>query len=100
MSRFLTTNLGKQTGAYSQCSKTTYEGVASKLSVSEQGVTRLDGARGKKQVWRPPCSNVRPFGSKVTVFKEVLVTLLGLFGARGIVTSPRYAPVPRSLVSS
>jgi len=23
-----------------------------------RGVTRLDGARGKKQVWRPPCSNL------------------------------------------
>jgi len=44
------------------------------------GVRRLDGARGKKQVWRP-CSNVRSFGSKCTVLKKVLVTLLGFFSA-------------------
>ena len=29
----------------------------------------------------PPCSNLRPFRSKFTVLKKVLVTLLGLFGA-------------------
>jgi len=33
----------------------------------------------------PQYSNLRPFGSKWTVLKEVLVTLLGLFSARGIV---------------
>ena len=45
---------------------------------------RLDGARGKKQVWRPHVRN-RSFGRKCTVLKKVLVTLLGLFGARGII---------------
>jgi len=29
----------------------------------------------------PPCSNLRSFGSKCTVLKEVLVILLGLSGA-------------------
>jgi len=33
----------------------------------------------------PPCSNPRSFGSKCTVLKKVLVTLLGLFGAWRIV---------------
>jgi len=43
-----------------------------------RGTRRLDGARGKKQVWRTHVPN-RSFGSKCTVFKKVLVTLLGLF---------------------
>jgi len=34
-------------------------------TVPRRGVTRLDGARGKKQVWR--CSNLRSFGSKFAV---------------------------------
>jgi len=45
------------------------------------GALRLDGARGKKQVWR---TNVRTWGlseASVTVLKKILVTLLGLFGA-------------------
>ena len=33
----------------------------------------------------PPCSNLRFFGSKFIVFKESTLTLLGLFGARGVV---------------
>ena len=45
-----------------------------------KGVTRLNSARGKKQVWRPHVRN-RSFGSKYTILKKVLVTLLGLFGA-------------------
>ena len=70
-----------------------------------RGVTRLDGAWGKKQVWRPPCSNLGSFGSKHAVLKKVLVTLLGnfrrlpqrfapppkWFGARGVV-SPSLRP--------
>jgi len=34
----------------------------------------------------PVCSNLRSFGSKCTVLKKALVTLLRFFGARGIVT--------------
>jgi len=56
-------------------------------------VARFDGARDKKQVWRPPYSNRRSFGSKCTVLKKVLATFLGLFGtpqrfgARGVAPS-------------
>jgi len=39
-------------------------------TVLHRGVPRLDGARGKKQVWRPPCSNLRSFGSECTVLKK------------------------------
>jgi len=42
-----------------------------------RGVTRLDGALGKA----PSCLNLRSYGSKFTVLKEVFVTLLGIFGA-------------------
>jgi len=66
-----------------------------------RGVTRSDGARGKKQVWRPLCLNLRSFGSKFTVLKKVLATLLGLFVATRSGSAPgqlcpfRYAaPVP------
>ena len=50
-----------------------------------------------------PCSNLRYFGSKCTVLKKVLVTLLGLFRALCIQSvsgkwcspsHPRYAPDP------
>jgi len=37
------------------------------LRPQTRGVMRLDGARGKNQVWRPPCSNLRSFGSKCAV---------------------------------
>jgi len=40
-----------------------------------RGVMRLDGARSKA----PPCLNLRSYGSKFTVLKEVFVTLLGNF---------------------
>jgi len=36
---------------------------------------------GAKSKFGAPCSNMRSFGSKSTVMKKVLVTLLGLFGA-------------------
>jgi len=53
------------------------------------GVTRLDGARGKKQVWRPRgrtgAHMVEPelFRNKIYCTEEssLLVTMLGLFGA-------------------
>jgi len=58
------------------------------------GVTRLDGARDKKQVCRPHVRTCRRFGSKCTVLKKVLGTFLRLFGARGVVPPlpPPYAP--------
>jgi len=36
----------------------------------------------------PPCSNLRSFGSKCTVLKKVLVTLLGLLGERRSDSAP------------
>jgi len=61
-----------------------------------RGVTRLDGARRKKQVWRP---HVRTWGfSEATVFKKVLVTLLVRFGPlRGHSASPRSDSAPVEL---
>jgi len=35
---------------------------------------------GQEASLAPPCSNLRSFGSKCSVLKKVLVTLLGLFG--------------------
>jgi len=46
-----------------------------------RGVTRLDSARGKKQVWAP-CSNWRALGSKCTGLKKILVTLFGFLATR------------------
>ena len=43
------------------------------------GVMRIDGARGKKQVWCTSCSNLMYFGSKCTALKTVLMTFLGTF---------------------
>jgi len=49
---------------------------------------RLDGTWCKKQVWHPPCSKQVLWEQTVfsTVWKKVLVTLLGFFGAQGIVS--------------
>jgi len=47
--------------------------------ITVRGVTRLDGARGKKEVWRP---HVRTWGlSEANVLHWSTLTLLGLFGA-------------------
>jgi len=51
-----------------------------KLEHAIRGGTRLDGA-GQEASLAPPCSSLRFFGSKSTVLKEVLATLLRLFGA-------------------
>ena len=58
------------------------------LTLEHWGVPRLDGARGKKPVWRPPCSNLRSFGSKFTIQKKVR----GTFRRRA-----HYAPLSLSL---
>jgi len=52
---------------------------------------------GQEASLAPPCSNLRSFGSKYTVLKEVFVTLLGLFGAPAVIRrpvncAPIYAP--------
>jgi len=55
-----------------------------------KGVTRLDSAEDKKQVW---CPHVRTWGlSEANLLsKKVLVTLLWPFGAQGITAS--FAPL-------
>ena len=60
-----------------------------------KGVTRSDGARGKAA----PCLNLRSYGSKFTVLREVFVTLLEIFGVPAIIRRPhsdlapaRYSP--------
>ena len=55
----------------------------------DRGVTRLDGARGKKQVRRPLFSNPGSSGSKCAVLKNVRVTLLGFFGAKAVFQCPQ-----------
>jgi len=40
---------------------------------------------GQEANLAPPCSYLRPFASKCTALKRVLVALLGLYGARRIV---------------
>ena len=45
----------------------------------EQG-RRGSMAPGARSKFGAPCSNLRSFGSKCTLLKKVLVTLLGLFG--------------------
>jgi len=65
---------------------------------------RTPQLQGRNEVrWRPvlqaslapPCLNLKSFGSKCTSSKKVLVTLLGLFSARGIVPPfPSLLPCP------
>jgi len=43
---------------------------------------------GQEASLAPPCSNLRTFGSKCTVLKQVITTLLGLFGAPGSHSAP------------
>ena len=80
-----------------------------RLLPQQQGRNEIRWRPGHEARLAPPCLNLRSFGSKCTVLKNVFVTLLGLygaphsdlapplrFGARGIVTPlppPRYAPV-------
>ena len=44
-----------------------------------------------------PCSNLRFFGTKCTVLKKLLVTLLGLFGALAVIRRPHSDTVPGEL---
>ena len=46
-----------------------------------QGRNEVRWRPGQEASLAPQCSNLRSFGSKRTVLKKVLVTLLGLFGA-------------------
>jgi len=61
------------------------------VQVPEMGSLRSHGATqgcievrwhpGQEASLVPPCSNLRSFGSKCTVLKKTLATLLGVFGA-------------------
>jgi len=51
------------------------------LYLSHQGRTEVRWRPGQEAGLTPTCSNLRSFGSKCTVLKKVLVTLLGLFRA-------------------
>jgi len=68
-----------------------------------KGVTTLDGAQGKKQVWRP-MFEPEVFRKEITVLKKLRLKLLRLFGApimtrrRGNFATRRYAPDCASLV--
>jgi len=46
-----------------------------------QGCIDVRWHPGQEASLAPPCSNLRSFGSKSTVLKKTLATLLGLFGA-------------------
>jgi len=48
----------------------------------KQGRNEVRWRPGQEASLAPPCSKLRSFGSKFTVLQKVLVTLLGLFGAR------------------
>jgi len=52
------------------------------IATGKQGATRLDGARGKKQVWRPHVRN-RGLSEENVLYwtKHLLGHLLGRFGA-------------------
>jgi len=67
------------------------------LRVPCRDVTRLHGARDKKQVWRPHIWNWGVLEAYVLYWKEVLATLLGLFGTP-IVTRPRGITPPLPLL--
>jgi len=43
---------------------------------------------GQEASLAPPCSNLGSFGTKCTVLKKVLVTLLGLIGALAVIWRP------------
>jgi len=52
---------------------------------------------GQEASLAPPCSNLRSFGSKFTVLKNVQVAILGLFGAtRSHLAPPAMIRRPRS----
>jgi len=61
----------------------------------QQGRNEVRWRPGQEAGSVPPCSNLRSFGSKCTVLKKVVVTLLGLFGATRSDTTPgNCAPLP------
>ena len=95
MSRFLTTNLGKQTGAYSQCSKTTYEGVASKLSVSEQGGNEARWRPGQEASLAPPMFEREAFRKQSYRIQRSTCDIVGAFRRPGNCDLPSLRPCPQ-----
>jgi len=84
----------------SQAASTVFQVIRmTRLWDSTQGRNEVKWRRGQEASLASPCSNLRSFGSKFTVLKKVLVTLLGLFGyywfsdsTPGGLCPPRYAP--------
>jgi len=54
---------------------------------------------GQEASLAPPCSNLMSFGSKYTVLKKVLATLLGLFGVPAVIRYPGNCGLLFSLVA-
>jgi len=82
----------------------------SKVGTDWQGRNEVGWRPGQEASLAPPCSKLRSLGSKFTVLKKVLVTLLGLFGpprghsapqswlgARGIVPPRTFSLCPWAL---
>jgi len=66
--------------------------------LTARGVTRSDGARGKKQVWRPHARTWGLSEANVLHWSTVLVKLLGFFGALIVTRRPENcAPCSPSL---
>ena len=95
-----------------------FAGATNRGGGGQQGAyQRSSHGRTETQVWRPhvqrrnevrwrpgqeaslalPCSNLRSFGTKCTVLKKVLVTLLGLFGTPRSDSTPPYGFGAREL---
>jgi len=75
----------------------------SSLHIHGQRRGVLNYCQGRNEVrWRPgqdaslapPYSNLRSFGSKCTILKNVRVTLLGFFGVHAIIRRPRSISAP------
>ena len=76
---------GSQSGVHLLISRSTF-----------RGVTRLDGAREKKQVWRP-LLETEVFRKQLYYIEKVFVTLLGLFGTPVLIWSPLIDSAPAEL---
>jgi len=78
-----------------QCWSKTWRSLHCNLTkVLSQGRTEVKWRPGQETSLAPSCSKLKSIGRKCTVLKKILATLLGLFGARGILPplSPHYAP--------
>ena len=77
--------------------------IGRKVKSFSQGCNEVRWRPGHEASLAPPCSTLRSFGSKCTVLKKVLMTLLGLFGAPRSDSAPGelfpLAPLVTPLVS-